>query len=168
MAGTFVRLCPPGQPVPPRREHHTAQSTLQPAAGRRPSAIRSSSNMLSETIPKRSSRPMAVNMSVMFWLVGQGLSLFGAAGEADWHDGVMYPVFIFMVALFLLVAWQVRQGRNWARWTLVVFVAFRFLGVHRLLRHFSDIPAYQIFLDVLLLALLAGAVWLLFLVLPTF
>ena len=106
---------------------------------------------------------MAVNISVMFWLVGQGLSLFGAAGEADWHDGVMYPVFIFMVALFLLVAWQVRQGRNWARWTMVVFVAFRFLGVHRLLRHFSDIAAYQIFLDVLLLALLAGAVWLLFL-----
>jgi hypothetical protein len=105
---------------------------------------------------------MAVNISVIFWLVGQGLSLFGAASEADWHDGVMYPVFTFMVALFLLVAWQVRQGRNWARWTLVVFVAFRLLGVHRLVSHFSDIPAYKIFSDVLLLTLLAGAVWLLF------
>jgi hypothetical protein len=89
-------------------------------------------------------RPIQVTIGVILWAVGAILNFIELASQMNWHDWVMYPTFVIMVALSLLLLWFNYQGRNWARWLLLLIVSFRFLLLTGAIQRMAEPSALEV------------------------
>ena len=97
-----------------------------------------------ETTAAQRKPPVQVQAALCFWAAGAALNLALWTSEADWHDWVVYPTLLILIALSALLLWFLYRGHNWARWLVVAAVSFRiFLALGRLHRA-DEITATQL------------------------
>jgi hypothetical protein len=145
----------PGQPfVPDDRPIHTgaASGSADPYAGAPTGYL---SHPAGRDLPAEPVRPRPVDLAFWCWILTTAISLVGlilTLTSPVWDDAVaagvrssgqqvdvqtlvtvtktiLIVIFLIFAAVYLLFAFKMRAGRNWARITLTVFGALTLLSV---------------------------------------
>lgn len=77
--------------------------------------------MKEQALVQQSSRPLAVDLSLIILLVSFAVSFIPQLVHADWTVFLVYVKFGIHLLVLAIPLWFVARGKNWARWLLVAY-----------------------------------------------